>query len=166
MPPSPESSDYAVIALGPWTSRQDTHVASKNVVPVAFENERSSTSASSMKIVWLRFGQLSRNDFAVRRPQARCVSSEKIAPKIFDLRPTFRRSNVAQLKRNLPHYIRAIAGRIKKGVELLEATPGLGSLMPGADFLLGPKLTEARADWLSLHNRQGDSRIGIGSCRG
>ena len=75
----------------------------------------------------------------------------EIAPKnLYDLRPDLRAMGVLfRLKEKNAHTIfGAIADELKKdGVELIEATPWLKPLMPGAGFQLGPKLTAAqRAD--------------------
>jgi DUF1009 family protein len=75
----------------------------------------------------------------------------QIAPKnLFDLRPDLRAMALLfKLKEKNAHTIfGAIADELKKdGVELIEATPWLQPLMPGAGFALGPKLTpEQSAD--------------------
>jgi DUF1009 family protein len=75
----------------------------------------------------------------------------QIAPKnLYDVRPDLRAMAVLlRLKERNAHTIfGAIADELKKeGVELIEATPWLQTLMPGAGFQLGPKLTaEQQAD--------------------
>jgi hypothetical protein len=80
-----------------------------------------------------------------------CVMAGQIAPKnLFDLRPDLRAMGMLlRLKEKNAHTIfGAIAEELKKdGVELIEATPWLAPLMPGAGFHLGPKLSsEQRAD--------------------
>jgi DUF1009 family protein len=103
-------------------------------------------------IVWLKVGQLSKliSAFADRGVK-QCVMVGQVAPKhLFDLRPDLRAiSLLFRLKEKNAHTIfGAIADELKKdGVELIEATPWLKPLMPGADFQLGPKPTaEQRAD--------------------
>jgi hypothetical protein len=59
----------------------------------------------------------------------------------------------------------AIADELKKdGVELIDATPWLATLMPGRDFQLGPKLSEEqKADVeFGLHIAKEISRLEIG----
>jgi DUF1009 family protein len=72
----------------------------------------------------------------------------QIAPKnLFDLRPDLRTlALLFRLKEKNAHTIfGAIADELKKdGVELIEATPWLAPLMPGQDFQLGPKLSDAQ----------------------
>ena len=75
----------------------------------------------------------------------------QIAPKnLFDVRPDLRAMGVLfRLKEKNAHTIfGAIAGELHKdGVELIEATPWLTSLMPGTGFHLGNKLSaEQQAD--------------------
>jgi hypothetical protein len=75
----------------------------------------------------------------------------QIAPRnLYDVRPDLRAMGLLlRLKEKNAHTIfGGIADELKKdGVELIEATPWLQPLMPGAGFLLGPKASEKqRAD--------------------
>ena len=75
----------------------------------------------------------------------------QIAPKnLFDVRPDLRAMGLLlRLKEKNAHTIfGGIADELRKdGVELIEATPWLRPLMPGAGFALGPRLSEEqRAD--------------------
>jgi hypothetical protein len=104
------------------------------------------------EIVWLKVGQLSKmiSAFADRGVK-RCVMAGQIAPKnLYDLRPDLRAMSLLfRLKEKNAHTIfGAIADELKKdGVELIDATPWLKSLMPQAGFHLGPELSdEQRAD--------------------
>ncbi|MBI3875145.1 MAG: LpxI family protein, partial [Verrucomicrobia bacterium] len=109
-------------------------------------------------IVWLKVGQLEKLISAFTdRGVKQCVMVGQIAPKnLFDLRPDLRAMAMLwKLKEKNAHTIfGAIADELKKdGVELIEATPWLQPLMPGAGFQVGPKLSEAQ---------QADVRFGFG----
>ena len=125
----------------------------KRLVAVAFEGETDPALASLVdKITWLKVGQLSKligafTDEGVQQ----CVMLGQIAPKnLFDVRPDLRAMGLLlRLKEKNAHTIfGGIADELRKdGVELIEATPWLRPLMPGAGFHLGPKLDDAqRAD--------------------
>lgn len=124
----------------------------KRLVAVAFEGETDPALAELVDdIVWLRVGQLSKmirafTDRGVRQ----CVMAGQIAPKnLYDLRPDLRAvALLFKLKEKNAHTIFAAIGEeLKKdGVELVEATPWLRSLMPGSGFTLGPRLTAEQAD--------------------
>ena len=125
----------------------------KRLVAVAFEGETDPALASLVdKITWLKVGQLSKligafTDEGVKQ----CVMLGQIAPKnLFDVRPDLRAMGLLlRLKEKNAHTIFVgIADELRKdGVELIEATPWLRPLMPGAGFHLGPKLDDAqRAD--------------------
>jgi DUF1009 family protein len=134
-------------------SRQARAAGVKKLVAVAFDGETDPALAAVVdEIVWLKVGQLSKliavfTDRDIRQ----CVMVGQIAPKnLFDLRPDLRAMGVLfRLKEKNAHTIfGAIADELKKdGVELIDATPWLAPLMPGAGFYLGAKLSEAqRAD--------------------
>src|SRR6185369_16866856 len=124
----------------------------KKIVAVAFEDETDPALATLVDdIIWLRVGQLSKmiaafTDHGIRQ----CVMVGQIAPKnLFDLRPDLRAMGLLlRLKEKNAHTIfGAIADELKKdGVDLIDATPWLQPLMPGAGFLLGPKLTAEQND--------------------
>jgi len=125
----------------------------KRLVAVACEGETDPALAELVDdIVWLRVGQLSKLIGAfTERGVKHCVMAGQIAPKnLFDLRPDLRAvAMLFRLKEKNAHTIfGAIADELKKdGVELIEATPWLKPLMPGAGFSIGPKLSdEQRAD--------------------
>lgn len=125
----------------------------KRLVAVAFENETDQSLASLVdEIVWLKVGQLSKMVSAFTdRGVKHCVMVGQIAPKnLFDIRPDLRAMGLLwRLKEKNAHTIfGAIADELKKdGVELIEATPWLEPLMPGAGFSVGPKLSdEIRTD--------------------
>jgi hypothetical protein len=119
----------------------------KRLVAVAFENETDPALAPLVDdIVWLKVGQLSKMISAFTdRGVRQCVMAGQIAPKnLYDLRPDLRAMSLLfRLKEKNAHTIfGAIAGELKKeGVELIEATPWLKSLMPQTGFHLGPKLS-------------------------
>ena len=120
----------------------------KWLVAVAFEDETEPQLASLVDdIVWLKVGQLSKMIAAFTdRGVKHCVMVGHIAPKnLFDLRPDLRAvAMLWRLKEKNAHTVfGAIANELEKdGVELIEATPGLEPLMPGAGYCVGPALTE------------------------
>jgi DUF1009 family protein len=124
----------------------------KRLVAVAFEGETDPALAELVDdIVWLRVGQLSKmirafTDRGIRQ----CVMAGQIAPKnLYDLRPDLRAvALLFKLKEKNAHTIfAAIGDELKKdGVELVEATPWLRSLMPGSGFTLGPRLTAEQVE--------------------
>lgn len=122
----------------------------KRLVAVAFEGETDPALAPLVDdIVWLKVGQLSKMIAAfTSRGVRRCVMAGQIAPKnLYDTRPDLRAlALLLRLKEKNAHTIfGAIAEELKRdGVELIEATPWLRSLMPGNGFHLGPKLSEAQ----------------------
>ena len=134
-------------------ARQARAAGVKRLIAVAFENETDPALAGLVdEIVWLKVGQLSKmiSAFADRGVK-RCVMAGQIAPKnLYDLRPDLRAMSLLfRLKEKNAHTIfGAIADELKKdGVELIDATPWLKSLMPQAGFHLGPELSdEQRAD--------------------
>ncbi len=122
------------------------------LVAVGFEGETDPALAGLVDdLVWLKVGQLNKlirafTDRGVRR----CVMVGQIAPKnLFEVRPDLRAIGLMlKLKEKNAHTIfGAVADELKKeGVELVEATPWLQSVMPGGGFHLGPKLTAAQRD--------------------
>jgi UDP-2,3-diacylglucosamine hydrolase len=125
----------------------------KRLVAIAFENETNPALAEKVdEIVWLKVGQLSRMLAAFKdRGVAKCVMLGQIAPRnLFDVRPDFRALGLLlKLKEKNAHSIfGALAQELQKeGIELIEPIPWLRSIMPGAGFSLGPKMSEAqRAD--------------------
>lgn len=134
-------------------ARQARATGVKRIVAVAFEGETEQSITSLVdEVVWVKVGQLSKLIGAFTdRGVKQCVMLGQIAPKnLFDVRPDLRAMGVLfKLKERNAHTIfGAIANELKKdGVELIEATPWLQPLMPGAGFRLGRKLTdEQRAD--------------------
>jgi UDP-2,3-diacylglucosamine hydrolase len=128
-------------------ARQARAAGIKRLVAVAFEKETDPALAQFVDdIVWLKVGQLSKmiSAFTDRGIQ-QCVMVGQIAPKnLYDLRPDLRAMSVLlRLKEKNAHTIfGAIADELKNdGVELIEATPWLKSLIPPAGFQLGPKLS-------------------------
>jgi hypothetical protein len=125
----------------------------KRIVAAAAEGETDPALAALVDdIVWVKVGQLGKmiSTFTSRSVK-QVVMLGQIAPKnLFDFRPDLRAMGVfMRLKEKNAHTIfGAIADELKKdGVELVEATPWLGPLMPGKDFHIGAKLSDAqRAD--------------------
>ena len=120
----------------------------KKLVAVGFENETNPDLAKLVdEIVWLKVGQLSKMISAFTDRQiGKCVMVGQIAPKnLFDVRPDLRAvTMLLKLKEKNAHTIfGAIANELQKeGVELIQATPWLKSLMPAKDFLIGSRLSE------------------------
>src|SRR5882762_6077794 len=134
-------------------AQQARDLGVKRLVAVAFEGETDPELAPLVdEIVWLRVGQLSKMIGAfAKRGVKQCVMVGQIAPRnLYDLRPDLRAVGLLlRLKEKNAHTIfGAIADELKTdGVELVDATPWLKPLMPGAGFHLGPKLSpEQRAD--------------------
>ncbi len=122
----------------------------RRIVCTAVEGETDPAIASLVDdLVWLNVGQLGKMISAfTSRGVKQCVMAGQVAPKnLFDLRPDLRALGVLmRLKEKNAHSIfGAIASELKKdGVELIEATPWLASLMPQKDFSLGPKISDAQ----------------------
>jgi DUF1009 family protein len=134
-------------------ARQARAAGVKRLVAVAFEGETDrAITALVDEVVWVKVGQLAKMIAAFTdRGVKQCVMLGQIAPKnLYHVRPDLRGMAVLfKLKERNAHTIfGAIAGELRKdGVELIEATPWLQPLMPGAGFHLGRKLTAAqRAD--------------------
>lgn len=129
-------------------AEQARRMGVQRIVAVAFENETSPDLARLVdEIVWLKVGQLGKMIESFKsRGIRQCVMLGQIAPKhLFDLRPDLR--SVALLlrlkERNAQTIFAAIAEELHAdGIELVEALPWLKPLMPGAGFLVGPKLTD------------------------
>jgi DUF1009 family protein len=134
-------------------AREARRAGVKRLVAVAVEGETDPALTGLVDdIIWLRVGQLSKMIGAFKdRGVKQCVMVGQVAPKnLFDFRPDLRTIGVLlRLKeRNAHTLFSAVADELKKdGVELIEATPWLGPLMPGRGFAMGPKLTsEQRED--------------------
>jgi len=129
-------------------AKQARAMGVKRIVAVAFEGETDPSLALLVdEVVWVKVGQLSKLIGAFTDQNVKqCVMLGQIAPKnLFDVRPDLRAMGVLfKLKERNAHTIfGAIADELKKdGVELIEATPWLQPLMPGAGFRLGRKLSE------------------------
>jgi DUF1009 family protein len=142
----------------------------QRLVAVAFENETNPALAQLVdEIVWLKVGQLSKMISAFSdRKISQCVMAGQIAPRnLFDVRPDLRAvALLLRLKEKNAHTIfGAIADELKKdGVELIEATPWLKPLMPGSNFLLGPKLSDEQKSDVAFGHRIAKeiSRLEIG----
>lgn len=134
-------------------ARQARAAGVKRLVAVAFEGETDPAIAALVdEVVWVKVGQLAKMIAAFTdRGVKQCVMLGQIAPKnLYHVRPDLRGMAVLfKLKERNAHTIfGAIADELQKdGVELIEATPWLQPLMPGAGFQLGRKLSaEQRED--------------------
>lgn len=151
-------------------ARQARASGVRRVVAVGFEGETDPALAGLVdELVWVRVGQLSRMIRALAdRGIKHCVMLGQIAPKnLFDIRPDLRAMGVLlRLKeRNAQTIFGAIAEELRRdGVELIEATPWLASLMPGAGFGLGPELSPEQAGDVEFGFRMAKevSRLEIG----
>jgi DUF1009 family protein len=129
-------------------ARQARKLGAKRLVAVAFEGETDPALAGLVDdIVWIKVGQLSKMIAAFTDRDVRhCIMAGQIAPKnLYDVRPDLRAmALLLRVKEKNAHTIfGAIADELKKdGVELIEATPWLKPLMPGAGFSFGPKLSK------------------------
>ena len=118
----------------------------RRLVAVAFEGETDPSLASLVdEVVYLKVGQLSRLIKAFgQRGVRQCVMGGQIAPQnLFRIRPDLRAA--ALLWRLKERNARTIFGGIaeelaKEGIQLIEATPWLAPLMPGAGEVLGRPL--------------------------
>ena len=120
-------------------------------------------------MVWLRLGQLNKMIAAFHEHGVRqCVMVGKIAPKsFFDARPDLRVvAAVLKLKEKNAHTLfGAFATELQKdGIELIEPTPWLQSMMPRAGFHLGPKLSAEQREDVAFGFRMAKeiSRLEIG----
>ena len=134
-------------------ARQARRLGVKRLVAVAFEGETDPQLASLVdKIIWVRVGQLSKMITAFTENDVKqSVMVGQIAPKnLFEVRPDLRALTLLlKLKERNGHTIfRALIDELKReGVEVIEATPWLRPIMPGAGFRLGTRLSDAqRAD--------------------
>ncbi len=134
-------------ALPLMFARQARAMGVKRLVAVAFDGETDPAMAGLVDdIEWVKVGQLSKMIRALAdRGVRQCVMLGQIAPKnLFDIRPDLRAMGLLlRLKEKNAHTIfGAIADELRKdGVELIEATPWLEPLMPGAGFVLGTRLS-------------------------
>jgi DUF1009 family protein len=133
-------------------ARQARAAGVKRIVAVAFEGETDPAIAGLVdEVIWVKVGQLAKmiSTFTDRGVK-QCVMLGQIAPKnLYNVRPDFRGMAVLfKLKERNAHTIfGAIASELEKdGVELIEATPWLQPLMPGAGFHLGRKLSPAQRE--------------------
>jgi DUF1009 family protein len=142
----------------------------KKLVAVAFDNETDPALAGLVdEIVWIKVGQLSRMISAfTQRGVRQCIMAGQIAPRnLYDVRPDLRAMGLLfRVKEKNAHSIfGAIAEELRKdGVELIEATPWLKSLMPGPGFRFGPKLSDQQQSDVAFGFRVGKeiTRLEIG----
>jgi UDP-2,3-diacylglucosamine hydrolase len=122
----------------------------QRLVAIAFEGETDPALSSLVEeVIWLKVGQLGKMIRVFSQRDIRqCVMAGQVNPKnLFDLRPDLRAISVLlRLKeRNARTIFSAIADELhKEGIELVDARPWLGPVMPGAGYHLGPKLTASQ----------------------
>lgn len=135
----------------------------RRLIAVGFEGETDPALQPLVdELVWLKVGQLSKMIGAfTSRGITRCVMAGQIAPRnLYDVRPDLRAMGVLlRLKERNAHSIfGAIAQELHKdGVELIEATPWLKSMMPGPNFRIGPKLSDDQKQDLEFGFRMAKS---------
>ncbi|MGB9601352.1 MAG: LpxI family protein [Limisphaerales bacterium] len=124
----------------------------RRLVAAAFEGETAPELEKYVdEIVWMKVGQLGRLIETFKsRGISKCVMVGQIAPKnLFDIRPDFRAAMLLlRLKEKNAHTIfGAIADELQKeGIQLIEATPWLKSIIPGGGFHIGMKLDRAQKE--------------------
>lgn len=151
-------------------ARHARQLGVRRLVAVAFDGETDPALASVVdEIIWLKVGQLSKLIAAfVDRGIKRCVMVGQIAPRnLFDVRPDLRAMALLfRLKEKNAHTIFGAIGEElqKEGVALVEATPWLKPMMPGAGFVLGPALSEPELEDVRFgwHIAKEVSRLEIG----
>jgi DUF1009 family protein len=142
----------------------------KRLVAVAFEGETDPALGALVdEIVWLKLGQLSKmiTSFTSRGVRQVVMTGKFEIKHLFSLRPDLRA--VAALLRlrekNLHTLIGGLVAEMEKdGLEVVAATRWLQPLMPGAGFLLGPKLSDAQCDDVAFGHKMAKeiSRLEIG----
>ncbi|MCX8156892.1 MAG: UDP-2,3-diacylglucosamine diphosphatase LpxI [Verrucomicrobiae bacterium] len=142
----------------------------RRLVAVAFEGETNPALTELVdEVEWVRVGQLGRMlEALTRRGVRQCVMVGQIAPKnLFDLRPDWRAMTLLlRLKEKNAHTLfGAIAQELaKEGVELVEATTWLQSLIPQPGHLAGPALSGAQSADVEFGHRMAReiARLDIG----
>jgi DUF1009 family protein len=118
------------------------------LVAIGFEGETDPQLESLVdQMVWIRVGQLSKMISLFKEHGVQhCVMAGQIAPKsLFDVRPDLRAMVLLfKLKEKNAHTIfGGIANELQKdGIQLIEATPWLKSVMPGPGFHLGAHISK------------------------
>lgn len=151
-------------------ARQARRLGVRRLVAVGFEGETDPALGDLVDdLVWVKVGQLSRMIEAfTSRGVTECVMAGQIAPRnLYEVRPDLRALGVLlRLKEKNAHTVfGAVAEELRKdGVELIEATPWLAPLMPGAGFSLGPRLSAAQREDVNFgfHIAKEISRLEIG----
>ncbi|WCJ58578.1 UDP-2,3-diacylglucosamine diphosphatase LpxI [Fontisphaera persica] len=142
----------------------------RRLVAVAFEGETQPALAELVdEVEWLRVGQLGKMlEAFTRRGVRHCVMVGQIAPKnLFDLRPDWRAMTLLmRLKEKNAHTIfGAIAEELaREGVQLIEATPWLQSLIPQPGHIAGPEVSATQAGDVAFGHRMAReiARLDIG----
>ena len=140
-------------------AREARRLGMSKIVAVAFQGETSpEIEEVADEVVWLRVGQLAKLIKAFSSRDVRhCVMAGQIAPKnLFEFRPDLKTAAMLfRLKERNAHTIFGAIGDelAKGGVELVEAIPWLGQVMPGPGFRLGPELTQQQQEDVALGQR-------------
>ena len=153
MPPS----DLGIIAgsksLPLIFAREARQKGIRRLVAVGFRNETDPQIEPLVDtMIWLRVGQLSKmiaafTDNGIRQ----CVMLGQIAPRnLFDVRPDLRAMGLLlRIKEKNAHTLfGALVNELKsEGIEVIEPTPWLQSILASASFHLWPELSaEQRSD--------------------
>jgi UDP-2,3-diacylglucosamine hydrolase len=142
----------------------------RKLVAIGFEGQSNPALEPLVdKMVWMKLGQLNRLIDAFKAEDVRhCVMVGKIQPKsFFDARPDLRViTAVLKLKEKNAHTLfGALADELAKdGITLIEPTPYLAPVMPGAGFHAGPKLNDEQREDVAFGFRMAKeiSRLEIG----
>jgi DUF1009 family protein len=151
-------------------ARQARSMGVRKLIAIGFEDQSNRELESLVDtMVWMKLGQLNRLIEAFQKHGVRqCVMVGKIAPKsFFDVRPDLRvMAAVLKLKEKNAHTLfGAFAEELQKdGIELIEATPWLGPIMPAKGFHLGPGLSDEQREDVQFGFRMAKeiSRLEIG----
>ncbi len=133
-------------------ARQAKKMGVPRIVAVAFHGETDSQIDNAAdEVIWLKVGQLTKMIRAFQeRDVKQCVMAGQIAPKnLWEVRPDLRALTILmRIKEKNAHTLfGALADELhREGIELIEATPWLRPLMPGAGLHIGRPATPEETD--------------------
>ena len=119
---------------------------SQELIVVAFEGETNPQVVEQAdQSIWLKVGQLGKMiRFFKDHGVDQCVMAGRIAPKnLFDVKPDLRAAALLfRLKERNAHTLFGGIGQelAKDGIQLIEAVPWLGPIMPGEGYRAGAKV--------------------------
>ena len=143
---------------------------SQELIVVAFEGETNPQVVEQAdQSIWLKVGQLGKMiRFFKDHGVDQCVMAGRIAPKnLFDVKPDLRSAALLfRLKERNAHTLFGGIGQelAKDGIQLIEAVPWLGPIMPGEGYRAGAKVAPPILEDVSFGYRIAKevSRIEIG----